>query len=149
MGHSYHYLSVHLPEQRVQHLENAVRHNAGLCAAWAALGQHHYHNHDWINCMWACHQGIHQLDQGAEADQHTRVVLYDTGAIACDRLGLGHRGVLWGQQALALAPEDARLINNMTWYRKTAQGESEGIMEEGVGFEPTEDAVNALVSFQD
>jgi len=42
---------------------------------------------------------------------------YDLAALAAWNLGLKDKAVEYGEQAVALSPDDARLKDNLEWYK--------------------------------
>ena len=91
---------------------------------WLELARSAYAAQDWPTVYWAVEKMFLINDStrsymndpacwGAEP--------YDLGSLAAYHLGLGHRALKWGQQALDITPHDSRLLRNIEFYKESCR----------------------------
>ena len=93
---------------------------------WLGMAERFHQAGDWADLLWACTWGLEQIREGAgsglpEASPAAR--LYDLGAIAALRQGLGTRALALGLEAVRLSPSDPRLLSNIHYYEAAARTE--------------------------
>jgi tetratricopeptide (TPR) repeat protein len=113
------YLAQCEPHAAEQWLLKAVAEDPNRRETWADLANHYYHHDDWPNCLAAAVRGLsikeRSFDYMSEAFAWG-ALLDDLAAIASYRLGLKEQAIMYGQRALAIAPDDERLLSNVSFY---------------------------------
>jgi glycosyltransferase involved in cell wall biosynthesis len=80
-----------------------------------------YMTKDWALVFWACSQALKITQSAGSYLTETEAwgsAFYDYGAIACYHLGLLDQALEYINQAIALAPDDARLKDNLKVIQK-------------------------------
>lgn len=88
---------------------------------WYHLAQACYQKQLWAESYAAAKSGIEITTQAAQHAANPAawgLLMYDFAAIAAYRLGFKEDAIKYGQQALDLAPNDERLIKNMSFYKE-------------------------------
>ena len=90
---------------------------------WVDLARYYYNEGAWEGCLWASQRALEITDKPLEylcEEFAWSFVPYDYAAISAYNLGLFDRAIEYGEQALLLAPDDDRLINNLTYYKEVS-----------------------------
>lgn len=84
------------------------------------LARHYYKASRWGECLEAAKAALaitdRRFDYLSEAWAWGSEP-YDLAAISCYHLGLSKEAVAYGKRALELSPDDARLRENLAWYK--------------------------------
>lgn len=86
---------------------------------WVDLAQMYYEQQDWQSCLAAAERALEIAEKPLEylCEEHAWGALpWDLAAIAAYNLGERKKAEAYGAEALALAPDDARLARNMEFY---------------------------------
>src|SRR5580700_4100130 len=103
-------------EQTITWLDKARMEAPHRREIWLDLAEQLHAREDWLNLFWACSNGIEKTRRtGSYLDDEGcwGFRIYDLGAIAAWHLSAMDQAVAWGEQALALDPENQRLKNNL------------------------------------
>lgn len=102
----------------------ACAENPGEIEPWVALASELHNQHNWTGCYAACLQAL-QIAEPTKTHLCDptlgKAKAFDLASIAAYRLDRPEEALAYGQQALALSPDDERLQNNITWYTTKAQ----------------------------
>jgi len=113
------YLARLQPGQKTVWLDKARLEAPHRREIWLDLAEELHARSDWPNLFWACTNGIGNTRRtGSYLDDRVcwGFRLPDLGAIAAWHLNVMDRAVDWGQQALALDPDNQRLKNNLDFF---------------------------------
>jgi hypothetical protein len=113
---AYRLLAAVQPQQSIKWLMHAVAEAPSRVEPWIDLTKIHYHQQDWLQCVWASQMGIAAQKTHTYLDyvQNARPELYDFASIACWNLGWRDQARKMVQLALEANPHDARIANNRT-----------------------------------
>lgn len=90
---------------------------------WVDLARHYHDTHNWPACYGAALRALAIIDKPLEylcEDDAWGYLPHDLAALAAYHLGLIDQAAQHGRDALAIAPDNPRLITNLTYY----EGES-------------------------
>ena len=92
---------------------------------WVDLAKYYYSQEAWEGCLWASQKALEITNKPLEylcEEFAWSFAPYDYAAISSYNLGLFDRAIEYGKGALLLAPDDDRLINNLTYYKEVGNG---------------------------
>jgi glycosyltransferase involved in cell wall biosynthesis len=99
----------------------AIQESPGRREPWVDLAKHYYSNKNWKKCLDAALEALSikekPLEYLCEAESWGYTP-YDLAAISSYHLGKLDLAVNYGEQALALSPNDERLKTNLVYYQK-------------------------------
>jgi len=114
------YLAKIKPEVASYHLFQAIAEDQGRRESWVDLAQHYHNKHAWLPCRNSAAMALSitekPLDYLCEAEAWGWLP-HDLMAISSYHLGNMAEAQHHGAKALELAPSDARLKANTTFYR--------------------------------
>jgi glycosyltransferase involved in cell wall biosynthesis len=114
------YLAKCEPENALDWLARAAREAPGRREALVETAQIFYNLQDFQNCYWAALDAIKieekPLDYLCEEFAWNELP-YDLAAISAYKLGFKEEAIKYGERAVELNPNDARLASNLTWYK--------------------------------
>lgn len=114
------YLAKCEPENALDWLARAAREAPGRREALVETAQVFYNLQDFQNCYWAALDALKiqekPLDYLCEEFAWNELP-YDLAAISAYNLGFKEEAVKYGEKALELAPDDARLARNLSFYK--------------------------------
>jgi glycosyltransferase involved in cell wall biosynthesis len=107
------------PDKKMIWLDRARMEAPHRREVWLDIAEGLHDKSEWLNLFWACVNGIERTrrtnsyldDPGCWGFR-----LFDLGAIAAWRLNVMDKAVEWGQQAVALNPNDQRLSGNLEFF---------------------------------
>lgn len=111
------WLSKLLPQDKLFWLRQAMSTAPYRRESWMDLAEHYYHNADWLNCLSYATEGIkisHKSSNYLDTPEAWGAKLPDLAGIGAWNLGLRDMSLEFFEQAVALAPEDDRIRNNLT-----------------------------------
>lgn len=114
------------PEDYRAWLFKAMLETPSRLDAWLGLAERFHQAGDWADLLWACTRGLEQMLDAAgsgQSEASPAARLYDLGAIAALRQGLGIKALAMGLEAVRLSPSDHRLRSNMQYYEAAARTE--------------------------
>lgn len=86
---------------------------------WQELATKYYNSKDWVNCYWACKNGIDKsIKTQTYLDHGNLLLIYDMGSLAAHYLGLKGESINFCEKAIELSPKDTRLKNNLFHFKK-------------------------------
>lgn len=101
-------------------LEKAIKESPGRREPLVELAQYFYSREDWQNCYWRALDAMSieekPLDYLCEEFAWNELP-YDLAAISAYHLGFKEESILYGEKAVELAPDDARLARNLSFYK--------------------------------
>ncbi len=98
---------------------------------WVELAEEYYRGGDWANCYQAIGRGLATKPAAPVMENDPRnfgAHPHDLAAVAAWRIGCREQALAHAEQALALAPNDARYARNVERMRR-ALGSSGGSSE--------------------
>lgn len=111
------------PEHEEAWLLRAVAEDGGRRDPWFDLAAFYYRAERWheslaasVRCLSITSRGLDYLSEAEPWGAQP----WDYAAIAAHKIGLHQRAVEYGQEALKLAPFDARLARNLSEYEQSA-----------------------------
>jgi glycosyltransferase involved in cell wall biosynthesis len=111
------------PHSKHEWLQKSVIEAPHRRELWLDLAELFHAERSWLDLFWACMNGIERTRRtGSYLDEPAAwgYRLYDLAALACFHLGLIDQAIKWGSMALELVPNDQRLANNLSSYRRQA-----------------------------
>lgn len=90
---------------------------------WVDLARYYYIRHDWISCYWAAKKAVAIQNKPSDFTTSAEAwgwLPYDYLAISAYYIGHYQEALSHGEKALTFAPSDARLLNNLEFYRQKA-----------------------------
>ncbi len=109
---------------------------------WLDIAGNAYEAAAWVECLWAVQQAL-AIEEGQDSWLSEPTAWsarpYDLAAVASYRLGKYAEAILWGERAVALAPQDERLSNNLAWYHKATVDFRDPDFLEKAGGHPDDD----------
>lgn len=128
------------PDRAVKWLLRSLAETETRREIWLDLAEVYHTQQDWTGLLWACAGGLSKtLRTGIFLDEAAAwgFRLHDLSALANSHLGLTGRAVEHGTLALAACPADARLVNNLAFYRlqheKTLATAGAAVVADAVG----------------
>ncbi|CAB4123479.1 hypothetical protein UFOVP46_10 [uncultured Caudovirales phage] len=113
-------LALGQPEVARSYLEEAVSEAPGRREALVELAQYFYTREDWQNCYWAAIDALKVTEKPLDylcEEFAWNELPYDLAAIAAHKLGFKEESINYGEKAVELNPNDARLATNLTFYK--------------------------------
>lgn len=107
-------------EDTEQWLFKAVAETPERREVWVDLAKYYYNQNSWQGCLWASERALEITDKPLEylcEEFAWGFAPYDYAAISAYNLGMKDKAKEYGNKALLLAPDDARLINNLVYYK--------------------------------
>jgi glycosyltransferase involved in cell wall biosynthesis len=107
-------------EDTEQWLFKAVAETPERREVWVDLAKYYYNQNSWHGCLWASQRALEITDKPLEylcEEFAWGFAPYDYAAISAYNLGMKDKAKEYGNKALLLAPDDARLINNLVYYK--------------------------------
>lgn len=119
------YLSKCEPQSAEQWLLRAAAEDPVRRETWADLAMHYYGRSEWANCLSSAVRGLSIKERSFDYMSEEFAwgpLLYDLAAISSYRLDMKEQAIMYGEKAVEVAPDDARLISNLKWYRGEQNG---------------------------
>lgn len=105
-----------MPHDKLVWLRKAVATSSSRREPWLDLADHYYHQADWLNCLATateCVRLTHRSHSYLDTPSAWGAKPHDLAGIAAWNLGLKLLSVSHFEQAVALAPNDDRIRNNL------------------------------------
>jgi glycosyltransferase involved in cell wall biosynthesis len=111
-----------LPHDKFHWLRHAVITAPMKREPWIDLAEEYYRNSDWLNCLAMCAETLKITKKpGSYLDDPNAwgAKPYDLAGIASWNLGLREQSLGYFEEAVKLAPDDARIQNNLKLIRES------------------------------
>lgn len=118
------YLSKLESHKAWEHLLRATNTAPDRREVWLEVANYCYARQDWVNLLWACLNGLNKSkNQGSYLDRPESwgPQLADLGSLACYHLTWNTKAVELAREALALAPGDERIVQNLQFMLKARE----------------------------
>jgi glycosyltransferase involved in cell wall biosynthesis len=118
-GRSMRYLAQCEPANIEKWLLKAVAEDPYRRETWVDLAMHYYKLGNWASCLSAVLRGLSIEDKALDymcEEFAWGSVPYDLAAISFFNLGSKEMAKKYGERAVELSPDDARLQKNLEWY---------------------------------
>jgi glycosyltransferase involved in cell wall biosynthesis len=92
---------------------------------WVTLGQHYYLKEDWHGCYFAINRALEITEKPLVYFNEAwawNEYPYDIGSLAAFYLGQDKDAISWCEKAIDLAPDNARLKNNLLQFKEVTNG---------------------------